>query len=261
MGRDVTKLHPTLQAKIKQLIKECKAVGITIQIGECLRTVAEQDALYAKGRTAPGSIVTNARGKSYSSMHQWGVAFDFYLKMDIDGDGKTSDDAYNNATKVFNKVGAIGKKLGLEWGGDWKSIKDLPHLQLSTWGSTPSQLKKKYGTFEAFRKTWSGASASTSKTTTKARTTKTSGTTYSKSKTDSADKKNKAFSGHYKVSTSLRLRSGASTKDAIITVIPKGGKVTCHGYYSTDKAGTTWYYVEYGKYTGFVSASYCQKTK
>ena len=105
MGRDVTKLHPILQAKIKQLIKECKAVGITIQIGECLRTVAEQDALYAKGRTAPGSIVTNARGKSYSSMHQWGVAFDFYLKMDIDGDGKTSDDAYNNATKVFNKVG------------------------------------------------------------------------------------------------------------------------------------------------------------
>ena len=104
MGRDVTKLHPTLQAKIKQLIKECKAVGITIQIGECLRTVAEQDALYAKGRTAPGSIVTNAKGKSYSSMHQWGVAFDFYLKMDIDGDGKTSDDVYNNATKVFNTI-------------------------------------------------------------------------------------------------------------------------------------------------------------
>ena len=133
MGRDVTKLHPTLQAKIKQLIKECKAVGITIEIGECLRTVAEQDALYAKGRTAPGSIVTNAKGKSYSSMHQWGVAFDFYLKMDIDGDRKTSDDAYNNATQAFNKVGAIGKKLGLEWGGDRKSIKDLPHLQLSTW--------------------------------------------------------------------------------------------------------------------------------
>lgn len=255
MGRDVTKLHPTLQAKIKQLIKECKAVGITIEIGECLRTVAEQDALYAKGRTAPGSIVTNAKGKSYSSMHQWGVAFDFYLKMDIDGDGKTSDDVYNNATKAFNKVGAIGKKLGLEWGGDWKSIKDLPHLQLSTWGSTPSQLKKKYGTFEAFRRTWSGVSK------TKRPSKKTNVVTYSKSNTASADKKNKAFAGNYKVSTALRLRSGASTKDAIITVIPKSGKVTCHGYYSTDKAGTTWYYVEYGKYTGFVSASYCQKTK
>ena len=255
MGRDVTKLHPTLQAKIKQWSKEGKAGGSAMESGECLRTVAEQDALYAKGRTAPGSIVTNARGKSYSSMHQWGVAFDFYLKMDIDGDGKTSDDVYNNATKAFNKVGAIGKKLGLEWGGDWRSIKDLPHLQLSTWGSTPSQLKRKYGTFEAFRRTWSGVSK------TKTPSKKTKATTYSKSSTSSADKKNKAFAGNYKVSTALRLRSGASTRNAIITVIPKNGKVTCHGYYSRDKSGTTWYYVDYGKYTGFVSAPYCQKTR
>lgn len=264
MGRDITKLHPTLQTKINQLIKECKAVGITIGIGECLRTVAEQDALYAKGRSAPGSIVTNAKGNSYSSMHQWGVAFDFYLNMDIDGDGKTSDDAYNNATKVFNKVGAIAKKLGLEWGGDWRSIKDLPHLQLSNWGSTPSQLKAKYGTFEAFKKTWGKTSATTKPTNNNASSGGSSGketTTYSKTSTDSAQKKNTAFSGKYKVTSALRLRTGASTSANIITVIPKNTTVTCHGYYSVDKKGATWYYVEYGKYTGFVSASYCQKSK
>jgi peptidoglycan L-alanyl-D-glutamate endopeptidase CwlK len=27
-------------------------------------------------------------------------------------------------------VGKIGKDLGLEWGGDWKTMKDLPHFQL-----------------------------------------------------------------------------------------------------------------------------------
>ena len=140
--RDIKALHPDLQKKYAQLIKLCSKKGITIGVAECLRTKAEQDALYAKGRTAPGKIVTNAKGSNYSSMHQWGVAFDFYLKMDIDGDGQISDDAYNNAKKAFNQVGALAKSIGLEWGGDWKSIKDLPHIQLKDWGSTTSKLKE-----------------------------------------------------------------------------------------------------------------------
>ena len=68
--RDTSKLHPVLREKMNELIKECKKQGIKIGIGECVRTVAEQDALYAKGRTKPGSIVTNAKGLTYSSMHQ-----------------------------------------------------------------------------------------------------------------------------------------------------------------------------------------------
>ena len=154
--RVISQLHPALQVKVVQLVNACKAQGINITIGECVRTVAEQDALYAKGRTKPGSKVTNCKGSSYSSMHQWLVAFDFFLNMDIDGDGKTSDDIYNNNTKMFNKVGAIGKSLGLEWGGDWKSPVDLPHFQLPDWGSTASKLKKIYGTPDKFKKSWTG---------------------------------------------------------------------------------------------------------
>lgn len=152
--RDQTKLHPILQYKIKQLIALCEAKGIKIGIGECVRTVAEQDALYAKGRTEAGSIVTNAKGSTYSSMHQWGVAFDFYLMQDVDGDGTVSDDAFNNSTKLFNKVGKLGQSIGLEWGGSWTSIVDLPHFQLPYWGSTPSKLKSKYGTPDKFDNCW-----------------------------------------------------------------------------------------------------------
>ena len=151
--RDVKQLHPELQKKIAQLQELCKKNGITIGISECLRTVAEQDALYAKGRTAPGSIVTNCKGSSYSSMHQWGVAFDFYLIMDVDGDGKTSDDAYNDKTRLFEKVGKIGQSIGLEWGGLWKTP-DKPHFQLPDWGSTATKLKQLYGTPEKFFETW-----------------------------------------------------------------------------------------------------------
>ena len=57
--RDVKQLHPDLQKKITQLQDLCKKNGITIGISECLRTVAEQDAFYAQGRTKPGIKVTN----------------------------------------------------------------------------------------------------------------------------------------------------------------------------------------------------------
>ena len=147
--RDITLCHPRLQTLAAELIKECAKQGLQIKIGETLRTVAEQDALYAQGRTKPGTIVTNAKGSSYSSYHQWGTAFDFYR---ADGHG-----AYYDKDGFFTKVGKIGVTLGLEWGGNWKSITDKPHFQLPDWGSSTSGIKKHYKTPEHFMKTWPSA--------------------------------------------------------------------------------------------------------
>lgn len=161
--RDITLCHPRLQRLAGAWMKACVTQGIAVTIGETFRTVAEQDALYAQGRTKPGKKVTNAPGSSYSSQHQWGIAFDFYLIMDIDGDGSTSDDAFNDRTGMFKKAAEIAKGLGLAWGGDWKSLEDKPHLYLPDWGSGTGILKQKYGTFENFKKTWAaedGAAAS-----------------------------------------------------------------------------------------------------
>ena len=146
MSRDITMCHPELQEKAAKLVVECKKRGLIVKLGECFRSAAEQDALYAQGRTKPGNIVTNAKGSSYSSMHQWGVAFDV-----IRNDGKG---AYNNSDGWFNKVGRIGKALGLEWGGDWTNPVDTPHFQLKQWGSTPSKLKRLYGNVNEFKKIW-----------------------------------------------------------------------------------------------------------
>jgi peptidoglycan L-alanyl-D-glutamate endopeptidase CwlK len=146
MARNISDLHPRLQELIPILKKKCSDNGLMIGIGECLRTVAEQDALYAQGRTAPGNIVTNVSGSAYSSQHQWGVAFDFYRD---DGTG-----AYNEAGQFFEKVGLYAKSIGLGWGGDWTSIVDRPHLYLSDWGSTPTPLKREYGTPANFMATW-----------------------------------------------------------------------------------------------------------
>ena len=144
--RDIRQLHPQLQLKIAELKALCDKVGLKMVIGECLRTVAEQDALYAQGRTRPGIRVTNAPGRTYSSQHQWGIAFDFYR-----GDGKG---AYDDSDNFFGRVGALAKQIGLGWGGDWKSPVDKPHIYLKEWGSTTSVLRSAYGTPDKFMRTW-----------------------------------------------------------------------------------------------------------
>lgn len=145
MSRDIKQLHPRLQEKVEKLKDLCAKEGLALGIGECFRTVAEQDALYAQGRTKAGSIVTNAKGSSYSSQHQWGIAFDFFKNVK----GHEFDDS-----AFFARVGALAKSIGLGWGGDWTSFVDKPHLYLPDWGSTTSKLKQQYGTFESFKASW-----------------------------------------------------------------------------------------------------------
>lgn len=146
--RDIKQLHPRLQT----IIATCRTLwtnaGLNVGIGECLRTVEEQEALYAQGRTKPGEIVTYARGTDYSSQHQWGIAFDIYQN-------DTSNPYPNPSTSTFwTDVANIAKANGLAWGGDWTSPVDRPHFYLPDWGDTPSTLKAQYTTPEAFFATW-----------------------------------------------------------------------------------------------------------
>ena len=145
MARDITKLHPLLQTKIVRLKELCSQQNLKIEISDTFRTVEEQNALYAQGRTKAGNIVTNVDGSSYGSMHQWGIAFDFYRN---DGSGAYNDDGF------FTKVGKLGQSIGLEWGGTWTSPVDKTHFQLPDWGTTAAVLKSKYQTPENFIRTW-----------------------------------------------------------------------------------------------------------
>lgn len=117
--RDLNKLHPWVKGKAQELIKLCKANGVEIIVTQTLRTKAEQDALYAQGRTKPGKKVTNARYPQ--SLHCWGIAFDI---VPIIG-GK----AMWGRTDLFDKVGLLGESIGLTWGGRWKNPVDRPHFQ------------------------------------------------------------------------------------------------------------------------------------
>jgi peptidoglycan L-alanyl-D-glutamate endopeptidase CwlK len=86
------------------------------------RTFEEQNDIYEIGRTKPpfGRFVTKARG-GYSN-HNFGIAFD----IGVFG----SDGSYIEEGPEYRVAGKIGKEMGFEWGGDWKSIQDEPHFQL-----------------------------------------------------------------------------------------------------------------------------------
>ena len=146
MSRDINLLHPRLRRIIPQIIAECKAQGLPVLVTQTLRTKAEQDALYAQGRTKPGKIVTNAWYPN--SAHCWGVAFDFCRNV--------KGREYDDSDGFFARVAAIAKPYGLTWGGDWKNFVDKPHLELTEFmpGASVAWLIRTYGTPEVFQKSW-----------------------------------------------------------------------------------------------------------
>jgi peptidoglycan L-alanyl-D-glutamate endopeptidase CwlK len=141
-------LHPDLRKEAKEIYDDiCDRLtgNIICRFSHTLRTFAEQDGLFAIGRTKPGKKVTNARGGQ--SFHNYGLAIDIVLLVDKNGDGKfetaswdTTLDGDKDKTSDWMECVSVFKIHGWEWGGDWKSFKDLPHFQ-KTFGFTTPQLK------------------------------------------------------------------------------------------------------------------------
>jgi peptidoglycan L-alanyl-D-glutamate endopeptidase CwlK len=128
--KNIQTLVPKAQEKARAFLQAVRAAGINAKIIDGSRTFAEQDALFAQGRTKPGKIVTNARGGF--SNHNFGVAWDIGI---FEGT-KFLDDSV-----LYDKAGKIGMSLGLEWGGRFRSIIDKPHFQCKT-GKTMAQLRQ-----------------------------------------------------------------------------------------------------------------------
>lgn len=132
MSTSLNGLNPHVKAKAEQLVKNANArlKKYKMKITQAYRSKAEQDKLYAQGRTIPGKIVTNAKGGH--SMHNYGLAIDFCL---IDPTGKkavwdTKADFDKDGLADWLEVVAEAKKLGFEWGGDWRGFVDCPHFQM-----------------------------------------------------------------------------------------------------------------------------------
>lgn len=128
--RDRVKLagvSPILIERLSRVLTAMETLGFPMIVTDGLRTVEQQRALYAKGRTIPGSIVTYADGTTKRSNHQTkadglGHAADCCFLVD----GKASWDA----RLPWRAYGAAAEAVGLTWGGNWTRLVDLPHVEV-----------------------------------------------------------------------------------------------------------------------------------
>jgi peptidoglycan L-alanyl-D-glutamate endopeptidase CwlK len=117
MSRALDDLSPAFKPKAMELLARLCEAGIPVLITDTLRTPAEQAEFIRKGV----SWTKNSR-------HLTGDAIDLvpYVIFQLNGEDKLQWDAGH---PVWAKVGGIGERLGLTWGGRWKQ-RDMGHFQL-----------------------------------------------------------------------------------------------------------------------------------
>ncbi|KQW36764.1 M15 family metallopeptidase [Rhizobacter sp. Root404] len=148
--RDTSLLDPELKRLCEAFLSECKLAGLDIRVTQTHRSAEYQNSLFAQGRTQAQLDAKGIRAKARPDLPQvtkatagnsphewtkngqpWARAFDIVV---INPDGKANWDA---ATKPWKTAGAIGVKLGLDWGGAWTGFQDPPHFQLPNWRTRP----------------------------------------------------------------------------------------------------------------------------
>lgn len=127
----IADLHPHVRDEVTSIVNEINNVltgRAMFRIAQGLRTLKEQAAIYAQGRTTKGPKVTNA--KAGESVHNYGFAVDGVLI--IDGKQVSYDfkkDFDNDKVADWNEVVKVFAKHGWSWGGSWNSFKDFPHFE------------------------------------------------------------------------------------------------------------------------------------
>lgn len=114
MIADLESLHPYFRDKVLELMRICKAKGIQLAIVETYRTHAKQTEYKTMGRKY-------TRTKAGQSKHQYGLAVDVVPMID-------SIPQWRNI-KLWRKIGPIGERLGLRWGGRWHKLFDPGHFE------------------------------------------------------------------------------------------------------------------------------------
>lgn len=138
----IEKLHPSIRNKVLETYLNTNMKlpnGIRLRIAQGVRSVAEQDALYAQGRTTKGKIVTNAKGNT--SWHNWGLAVDIVILYDLDGNGSFETASWDENKHWIMVVNEF-KKAGFAWGGDFRTFKDSPHFEMTFGLSTSIALSR-----------------------------------------------------------------------------------------------------------------------
>lgn len=124
---ETTELNKEFADRVEMVIEWIlQSYGIEVEICSGVRTMTEQAQLYALGRTRRGRKVTNAKpGDSY---HNYGLAVDLCLKEPVKEKGRLTK--YPDKHPIWGYIGEAARVFGLSWGGEWKKLKDRPHIEV-----------------------------------------------------------------------------------------------------------------------------------
>lgn len=119
--RKWARISPDFQQRVLAIYRVMREVhGYEMVLVEGYRSPERQAALAAKG----GSVTRAGAGQS---CHQYGLAVDSALYRD----GKLQWDMEDAWTRRgYFLYGELAVEAGLEWGGNWRSIKDYVHLEM-----------------------------------------------------------------------------------------------------------------------------------
>lgn len=126
-SRSLDDLRPEMRPMVDAFLADCASDHIDILVTCTLRSMEEQAALYAQGRTASGRIVTNAQPGQ--SAHNYGLALDVVPIVN----GKPD---WDGGHPVWHQIGGLGQLRGLQWlGAPGSPFIEQAHFQHSNWRS------------------------------------------------------------------------------------------------------------------------------
>ena len=127
-------LYPVLWERLQKLDQQCQdgPLAVKLRIVQGFRSWNDQEALYAQGRTAPGKIVTEARGGW--SAHCFGYAADICPD---DSAFPAWHPDWNQRDERWNTLLTNALNVGLAEGAQWRTFPDTPHLYLPELPATP----------------------------------------------------------------------------------------------------------------------------
>lgn len=127
--RLLSKVHPHIAGVMIEASDVAAQMGMPFIVTQGLRTIEEQKALYAQGRTTPGKIVT----WTMNSRHLTGQAVDIAMLLP-NGQVSWDERAYD---KIMPIIMGVAKRRGIPiiWGGTFldkngKPQPDKPHYEL-----------------------------------------------------------------------------------------------------------------------------------
>ena len=126
----LAQLHPIPKVMIRKTLIQAGKRGWSVGLNMGLRSVAEQDALYQQGRELRDGIWVVVHPLEVVTKRPGGLSFHNYaLAGDIVFKNKSGEWTWDYRTYPWHELGQIGKSLGLDWGGDFKTIDDEPHFE------------------------------------------------------------------------------------------------------------------------------------